>query len=68
MSLSKSTLRKGQLRMGDKGIPFIILSIWESGDPDNDRVDILIEGVVKGGLRAKTVKDHSHLVSSPPEG
>lgn len=66
MSLSKGDLKTGQLRMGDKGIPFVVLTVRESGDPDGDRVDILIEGVVKGGLRAQTVKDHSHLVSSLP--
>jgi hypothetical protein len=60
----KGELHVGQLRIGAKGIPFIVITVRESGDPEGDLVDILISGEVKRSLRAQTVRDNSSLVSA----
>ena len=61
----KGELHEGQLRIGAKGIPFLILAVREGdGTHDEVLVDILISGEVRRSLRAQTVRDNSSLVSA----
>lgn len=60
----KGELHKGQLRIGAKGIPFVVICVREGVTPDEELVDILISGEVKRSLRAQAVRENSALVSA----